>query len=121
MTESDPIPERSIDSDSQRTALDTEAVSLSSADLAAALRGHLAGVESTTRDLADALDAADVPAETLTAAVTDAEELTALLRELDPASEPLETTVVAEDEDDEDDEGDEDENGERTEADDRED
>lgn len=55
---------------------------LTDAETAAALRGHLSGVTTTTETVLAGMTGEGVTDEELSAALTEAEELAALLREL---------------------------------------
>jgi hypothetical protein len=73
MSESTSTAERCIDGETN----------LADAHLATALRGHSGGVATTVETVAAALDGdGEVSAADLGAALTEAEELTALLRDL---------------------------------------
>jgi hypothetical protein len=74
MTDSTSDAERCIDGETHETLTD--------AHLAAALRGHSGGVATTVERVVSGLDDDCVSETTVEAALTEAEELTALLREL---------------------------------------
>jgi hypothetical protein len=76
MTESSPNADSCTDVETHLTLADEH--------VAAALRGHLSGVTATTTDVADGLDGETVAVNDLSAALTEAEELVELLRELSP-------------------------------------
>jgi hypothetical protein len=76
MTESSPNVDRCTDAETT--------LQLDDAHAAAALRGHLSGVAATTTDVAAGLDEGEVVVSDLGAALTEVEELAALLEELSP-------------------------------------
>jgi hypothetical protein len=76
MCDSTPNAERCTDAETT--------LQLDDAHAAAALRGHLSGVAATTTDVASGLDDGEVVVSDLGAALTEVEELAALLRELSP-------------------------------------